>query len=392
MKPNPQAGMTLVEIMVALTLGLILLGGVMAVFETQTRTNSSTVAQSAIQDEQNAIAALVIPVIRGAGFLGCAGVSLATSDVTATVPPPLGTLKTVRAAVYGYDYAGTAGTGSAYAMGTDNVANDSSTGHWSPALDASFMSPAAVVEPGSDVVVVLGAVRSAYPVTLPASSPFSATVNNLPAIPVSNYPVSPPTQSYAFPAYGALSTCNMAEVFAVDSNPATPTVNSSSADYSSAVQCAAKGNGGCAGIFTTGAAQSAQYVPVGQTAFFVGQGASGESALMQASLLNPSESGKTWTVTPLVPGVEFMQVLYGIGALSPVTGVLTANQYVPAGSVVSWGSVVSIRLGFLLEGEPGSAPVGQGNSWTVLGTTVTVPQDTRLRHVFEMTVNLRNSI
>ena len=397
MNPTTQTGMTLVEIMVALTLGLILLLGVVAVFESQTRTNSATTAQSAIQDEENAIAALVVPTLRDAGFLGCAGFLSSTSDVTAVVPPPLGVPPAAvppwHAAVYGYDFTGTAGTGSSYVIAADNAANDGNTGDWVQALDASFMNPAAVVEPGSDVVVVLGAARSTFPVTLTASNPFSATVNNLPAVPVSNYPVTPPTQSYVFPAYGALSTCNMAEVFAVDSSPSAPVVNSTSATYSATVKCAASGNGNCAVIFTTGATQNAQYVPVGQTAFFVGQGSSGESALMQASLLNPSEAGKTWAVTPLVPGVEFMQVLYGIGALSQTTGQLMASEYLPASQVpaASWGSVVSVRLGFLLEGEPGSAPVGQGNTWNVLGTTVTVPQDTRLRHVFEMTVDLRNA-
>jgi type IV pilus assembly protein PilW len=117
-----------------------------------------------------------------------------------------------------------------------------------------------------------------------------------------------------------------------------------------------------------------------QTAFFVGQGQGGQSSLMRARLV-----GNSWTIEPLVPGVQIMKIQYGIGS----NGV--ANRYVSANAVTDWSQVYSLRLGFLIEGQQGSGTLST-NQYTVLDTLITVPADNRMRHVFEMTINLRNAI
>lgn len=66
---QPQRGFTLVELMVAVTIGLILIGAVIVVQSVQSQVYKSTNAQASIQDAENAIAALVTPAVRGAGFL-----------------------------------------------------------------------------------------------------------------------------------------------------------------------------------------------------------------------------------------------------------------------------------------------------------------------------------
>jgi type IV pilus assembly protein PilW len=133
--------------------------------------------------------------------------------------------------------------------------------------------------------------------------------------------------------------------------------------------------------FTVNFQPGAQIIPLQQTAFFAANSASGESTLMRATL-----QGNSWSIKPLIPGVETMQVLYGIG----VNGATT--QYVPASAVTDWTQVNTVRLGFLLEGQPGSGSAGNNpTSFNVLGTVFTVPTDTRLRHVYDMTINVRNS-
>ncbi|EQD61155.1 type IV pilus assembly protein PilW [mine drainage metagenome] len=104
----------------------------------------------------------------------------------------------------------------------------------------------------------------------------------------------------------------------------------------------------------------------------------------------------------LIPGVDNMQVLYGVGLNGQITQYLSAAgvqalQANPPAGVTSlpfnpWTIVNSIRIGFLIEGGLGSAAPGANpTTWSVLGTTITVPADTRLRHVFVMTTNLRNT-
>lgn len=97
-------------------------------------------------------------------------------------------------------------------------------------------------------------------------------------------------------------------------------------------------------------------------------------------------TGTTWDVQPIVPGVEIMKVLYGTGA----NGVVT--NYVPANSVTNWSQVYAVRIGFLIAGQKGSG-TGSTTAFQVLDTSVTpASTDDRLRHVFEITINLRNAL
>ena len=369
MKYIRQNGFSLVELMVALTMGLILLAGTMAIYMSQLQNYKTVSAQGSIQDEENAISGLLIPAIRSAGFFGCSSGALTTWQLAAGAPPPLGVPiipNTSRDIVMGYDYTGTSGSGSAYTIAADNAANDPSAANWSPTLTPSLLG---AVASGSDVLITLGAASKSQPVGVSSPAPYSASLHVNDA------------SGFQAGQFGAISDCGKADVFqvigpATASAPGTPGVivikpNLGNVLYSS----------------------SAQVIPVQENAFFVAQGQGGESVLMQATLQESMGGSYSWITSgtpaiigvPLVPGVETMQVLYGIGA----NGV--ATQYVPAGAVTNWLLVDTVRIGFLLEGRPGSAGVGQNRNYTVLGTTFTVPADTRIRHVFEITINMRNA-
>ncbi|MEO7128180.1 MAG: prepilin-type N-terminal cleavage/methylation domain-containing protein, partial [Rhodoferax sp.] len=66
-----QSGYTLVELLVAMSIGVILIGAVIATYVTQTQTYNTTSSQAATQNAENAIAAVVTPIIRATGFVGC---------------------------------------------------------------------------------------------------------------------------------------------------------------------------------------------------------------------------------------------------------------------------------------------------------------------------------
>lgn len=365
-----RSGFSLVELMVALTLGLILIGGVISVYLAQDRTYKAGQEQSAIQDEENAIAALVIPAVRSAGFLGCSSTTTAVSALPAGAPPPLGKISTTPSMVAGYDYNNTAGAGTTYTITTDNPPNDGTFGDWTPALDASFAIPGAAAAPGSDVLVLLGATPLSQPVGVspaPAANAASLVINST--------TTSSGSPQFTAGGLAAISDCAKTEVFQNTGNGQGAMVVNPKLAYSYS--------------------KGAQVVPIQQTAIFVGYGQAGESQLMEATLqilngvYNWSTSGTPAVIgASLVPGVEAMQVLYGIGA----NGVVT--EYLPANLVtkLQWAQVDTVRIGFLLEGKAGSAPLGQPRTYTVLGTTFTVPADTKMRHVFEMTINLRNSL
>ncbi|MGD8940279.1 MAG: prepilin-type N-terminal cleavage/methylation domain-containing protein, partial [Gammaproteobacteria bacterium] len=67
-----QSGMTLIEIMIALTLGLVLTGGVIQLFLTSKQTFRMNQAMSAVQESGRFALDNISRDLRMAGFQGCA--------------------------------------------------------------------------------------------------------------------------------------------------------------------------------------------------------------------------------------------------------------------------------------------------------------------------------
>jgi hypothetical protein len=54
---------------------------------------------------------------------------------------------------------------------------------------------------------------------------------------------------------------------------------------------------------------------------------------------------------------------------------------------------MSVKVALLAASAPGAAhPPNPALTYSLLGTTVTAPVDTRARHVFEQTIAVRNSL
>jgi type IV pilus assembly protein PilW len=328
---NTHKGISLVEILVGLTLGLILSIAVIGIYLAQKNTYQTNASQATIQNVENAISALVIPTARSAGFSGCTSIIKAQSNLITGGPPPLGSLNTTPSMIMGYD----AAVGTVINIAQNNAANSTQANDWTSGLDGSLVGN---VEATSDVVIFLGGVPGSQVsgiITI-ASGSSSFTVQDASNISIGQI--------------GSISDCLKTSVFLVTSVSGTTI-------------------GHAAG---TGA--------LANTAFFVARNPGGQSALARATL---NQDG-SWSIQALAPGVDTMQVLYGIGS----NGV--PEQYVAASAVTNWGEVYSIRVGFLVSGQPGSG-TNTPTQYTVLGSTVTVPSDNRLRHVYEMTINIRNS-
>ena len=355
--PLNQRGFTLLELLVAMSIGIFLIGAAIVVSSVQSQVYKGTNAQASIQDAENAITALLTPTIRSAGFDGCSNLSTAVSNLNSGGPSPLGSIATAPTIVFGYDYQNTAGSGSTLTIAADNAANDTNAGHWSPSLDSTLVGN---VIPGSDVLVVLGAAAGSRPVGVTASVKGSNSVSVR------------DTSGFVVGDWAAVSDCLKSSVFRITSIATNDLVHEA-------------GSGALANATAALALNypvGSQAVPLRQTAFFVSNGVGGQSVLTRGTLV-----GATWNFEQLVPGVETMQVLYGIGAAAD--GLVTT--YVPASAVTDWTLVHSIRLAFLIEGRVGAGASPAASAPNVLGTTVTPPTDGMLRHVYEMTVDLRNS-
>ena len=344
-------GVSLVEIMVGLTLGVILSIALIGVYIAQKNTYTTNISQAAIQDVESAISALITPAIRAAGFSGCTSIIKGLSNLNGGGYPPLGTLAANPSMVMGYD----AAAGTTLTIAPDNAANSGNAGDWTAGLEPSLVGN---VQATSDVLIVLG--------ETPGTQPISVTTINSGSV---SFVVQNAT-GIAAGQFGAISDCLKASIFQITS-VAGSTINHAAGvgplDNSSDALLVSYGVG-------------SQFVSLSQTAFFVANNQGGQSALMRATL----NSNGTWSIQAIAPGVETMQVLYGVGT----NGI--PSQYVPASAVTNWGQVYAVRLSFLIEGQSGSGTLPP-TQYSVSGATINVPADNKLRHVFEMTINVRNS-
>jgi len=384
-----QSGISLIEMMVAMAIALFLMAIALSIYMQETTVYNTTGTQASIQSAENALSALIAPTIRSAGFMGCTNLGNfyeVQNFLTPGTSPPLGTLTShvssyapppsVASGIFGYDALNSSGNPSPLAI-TENAANDGSRGDWNPNLDVNLTGS---VEQGSDVLVVLGATPDSQPVSVIGVPTANSVV--LPAGLAPNL-----VNQFQIGQWVSFTNCQYTSIFQITAPTANPVLNFNA------------GGGGPltnqAGISLNNAAYGSvpiglggafmQIVPLQQTAYFVGQGANGQSTLKRAIL-----TGNSWAVSDLVPGVENMQVLYGV--TNSAVSTHDVQQYVPASAVGDWTTVHSVRIGFLIAGQPGSGVKGTAPNYTatVLNTTVTIPSDTRLRHVFEMTVNVRN--
>lgn len=114
----------------------------------------------------------------------------------------------------------------------------------------------------------------------------------------------------------------------------------------------------------------------------------GETALWLH--VSPAYDGEAQT-SELVTGVERMAVTYGVdndgldGA-----GNLSANRFFNAGQVTNWAQVVSARVEMVLIGA-GSSPATAAQPFVFAGETIT-PTDKKLRTVMSVLVSLRNTV
>ncbi|MHB8569917.1 MAG: PilW family protein, partial [Metallibacterium sp.] len=195
-------GFSLVELMVAIAIGLVILAGVITVFVAQRQVYGTATAQASIQNAENAIAAMVAPAVRGAGFAGCGAFSTTGSIIDS------GSLAyNFSAPLFGY--------GANTPMTALNAANVSNTGDWTPALDSSL---AGLSEAGSDMIVVGGELPGTIPV------PVTNIVGNSGQLSILSQPFPPPSTATVQPGMiGAVSDCSKSIAFTIYSQAANST-------------------------------------------------------------------------------------------------------------------------------------------------------------------------
>jgi len=350
-----QYGLSLIELMTALVLGLILTGGAIQIFISSKATYKTESALSRIQETGRFIVDYMSREIRMAGYTGCSSRGNITPNIIANNPPPI---------ALNNDNA---------LLGYDTTAVDT----WSPAIPASILTGLQGIN-GDGVV-------DGDVINIMRADECGASV-------VGNWDVTNANVQVAFPNTCGfeqhrpviISDCVNTDIFQIVNNP----------NVSGNKQTLTHSNSGNTGNFL-----AQNYGPDSQVSvprsnsFYIAPGASGEPALYMASWHTNDDDDTVdlddFDIMELADGVEDLQILYGEDTGG---GDLYADSYVAASAVTDWTAVRSVRFILLLRSE--DRVTAEPRAITFNGAVVNsgAGADRRLRMVYTSTVSVRNRL
>ena len=364
---SAEAGLTLIELMVALMLGLILIGGAIQVFVSNRAAYAFNEGFSRLQENGRFALDTIGYHARLAGYLGCrSGVTVLNNLGTPTSVP-----FNLEEGVFGYEAAGTLPMQTFAAAATD-PANSSTETDWDPVLAADLDGS---VIPGSDVLIVRHVSPQSYTLLSPFSSPTQVIADA-------------PADAFAVGDIAVASDCTKSSVFQV-----TAVGNVAGGVTLSHSGVGTPGNATANWDTDQEYAAGAQ-VARGETwAFYVGARAAGPPALFQRRLF--IDSGATTArfdvAEELAEAVEMMQVRYGLDAdLDGAIEQYTTADVIEAGS--DWASVAAVRIAIVTR-SPEEYGTEVDDATYIADETIFDPvDDRRVRQVFVSTIAIRNRL
>ncbi|MEJ2686529.1 MAG: PilW family protein [Gammaproteobacteria bacterium] len=345
---SSMCGVTLVELMVAMVIGLILMAGVGQVYVNSKRGYRIQQASSQVQENGRYAMQFLARDVRMAGYSGCGARSTKLANVlkTATMPWYFDLSKPI----LGYNAA--------------------------TAFPSEF---SADVLAGTDAVtIVRGDDSHQYIITKhdPISATFTLgaasdlTVGTILLVSDCNY-------SAVFQMVGPTGSTSSAQVVHNTGSKVSPgnCVKDLATNGASYADCNSSGN-----LATYTYQGNGQLMRLRADAYYIANNANGVPSLYRAALATVSNA-PTVTKEELVDGVENMQIRYG-EATAPDQA---AVRYVKADQVADWGNVVSARVQLLVRSikQVNPTPV----SITFDGKNY---NDRYLRRIFTDTIKLRN--
>lgn len=348
-----QRGLSLIELMIAITLGLILLTGVMQVFLSSKNVFSSQQALSRVQETGRMAVEFLSRDIRMAGFMGCASRS---ESIKVT-----NTLKDADTVTYDFSE-GIKG----YAKEDFPVAKS----HITQAIKAN-----------TDVIVVRSAANNGVYLTKnndSANLSVSDTGANTGTCKDDKAPVSGLCSGDIVVA----TDCEKAVVF-----QATKVGTAASAPVS--IEHAATGDPGNALASWGGNSDKqrtfnagAQLLTATSIVYFIANGVSNHPSLWQ---------NINGTSLELLEGVDDMHITYGVD--TEVDQDFIPNEYKLGKNVTDWKRVVAVRLEILVASiEDRVTQDHQVYTFPTDSASATTAADFRLRQIFSTTIAIRNRL
>jgi type IV pilus assembly protein PilW len=358
-----QRGVTLIELMVSLMLGLLLTAGIIRVFTGNRVTYAFNESLSRIQENARFSLDHISYNTRMAGYSGC----LSDVAVYNNLNAPDAFRDDIENGIQGFNANGT-GAGESFTASTANPAPSASASAWTPALPAALVNR---VIPGSDVLVVRGISGSANPLITPFSS-------------ASQLVVTSPNEFIEGEILVA-TDCQKASIFQLTN--ATASGLGVNLDHS---------NGGGFLPGNSSASWAAEQIyglgsevaRLQAFAFYIGRGANNSPALFQLRLGLQSATSSAFAPEELVSDIDTLQVRYGVDGDDDGD----IDSFLSADAVGDWTDVLSVELTLLARASDEYGSDVDTAVYTLVDTQFNPADDRRLRQVFSTTIGVRNRL
>ncbi len=370
MSPFKMGGLSMIELLIAMVMGLTLTAGVMQVYVGNTQTERDQEARSRMQENGRFAITYLANELRMAGYLGCLS-TIDENSINNTLDGPPPSFQP-GVGIQGWEANGT-GLGVVSNSANNVATTDTSGGGWTSSggnvLDSTNVVPA------TDIVRVWNAAGT------------GATINS----------ISP----------GAGMTVVNSGLTDIEDGDILLLSDCQRADWVQA--CNVQDIGGGASINSV---LSAGCVPGNDVTAVMRTQAGGELVKLEGTMYyigkradvatNPpalfrrqlSQNAGLGNAEELVEGIENLQILYGINADND--NKKTVDSYVTANLVGDWSRVISVRVSVLVQSiEDNMLPAPQaytfnGVRYDGAAGNGALPADRRLRRVFTSTITLRN--
>ncbi|AKS40633.1 PilW family protein [Wenzhouxiangella marina] len=372
-EPDRQRGVSLVELMVALVLGLLVTAGVLQLFAGQKMTYMNNEGLARVQENGRFAIETLKREVRAVGANGfCAARTNINNHLREDCAGYVDAIFDPNQSFTGWEFDGT-GRNEDYTL---DVIETADSGDWGSLVDGVVIDLPDILEDrvvkGSDVLVI----RSLE--VIPGLTAKNNNKANSSSI------VLEGDSLVGKNAIVLVTNCSKSDLFQNRTNE-----NSSSFSAGTG-NCASPGPGNNNKVnFSTAYDDSMQVFRVRVMAYYIGINQdTGQPGLYRADMSLGTENP---VHEELAEGIESLQVLYGYS--------LPANQggdgqsvdfWVPGDEVPDWAMVIGIRMSLLVRSPDlaGGAPVQQ--VFDLSGTRITNPSDNRMRRPFLATVSLRN--
>jgi type IV pilus assembly protein PilW len=339
-----QLGLSLVELLVAMAVGLILTLGISQIFTSNSKTMKLQNELARVQEDSRIALELISRQIRNADYWGCAG-SLSDGLM-------VNHLKVTDPNLYGYNQG---------VEGRDDI---------SASVAASLGLTGAVL--GTDVVILRGA--SGFNSIKPTGNHNLANAN---------LKVNQNDGKINSGDILAISDCTSGDVFQATNNTTDKQIGHNTGNN------VTPGNRTMGGLFDGCPGNnghclsklydsSAMIMKASTQIYYVATGSDGEPSLFNKTDANAG--------VELVENIDNLQFMYGEDTDSDGK----VNTYKNAAAVSNFENVLSIRIGVVLKTSTEIA--SSKGKYTVLDKVDTSPDDKYLRRVYVQTVSIRNRI